>query len=59
MPDNENAQLAISRSKVDKLPVWQQVYQQLRLNKIKGITSYQVNGNLFIVVPLEKNHSEN
>lgn len=32
---------------------WQKVYQQLELNKINNVTSYQVNNNLFIVVPLE------
>ena len=32
---------------------WQKVYQQLELNKIDNVTSYQVNNNLFIVVPLE------
>ncbi len=36
------------------LPAWQRVYRQLELHKIKNITSYQVNGNLFIVVPLEE-----
>jgi hypothetical protein len=33
---------------------WQQVYKQLELNKIANVTSYQVNGNLFIVVPIEE-----
>ena len=32
---------------------WQKVYRQLELNKISNITSYQVNNNLYIVVPLE------
>lgn len=36
------------------IPVWQRVYRQLELHKIKNITSYEVNGNLFIVVPLEE-----
>lgn len=35
-------------------PAWQQVYKKLELNEISGITSYQVNGNLFIVIPLEE-----
>ena len=37
------------------LPAWQQVYRKLELNEISGITSYQVNGNLFIVIPIEEN----
>jgi hypothetical protein len=37
---------------------WQYVYRQLRLNKVKNVTSYQVNGNLYIVVPVGKEGNE-
>lgn len=36
-----------------KTPSWQRVYQQLDINKIENVTSYQVNNNLYIVVPLD------
>lgn len=35
-------------------PPWQVVYRQLRLHKLSNVTSYQVNGNLYIVVPVGK-----
>ncbi len=44
-----------SRAKyIAKRSNFQRVYKQLQLNKIKNVTSYQVNNDMFIVVPLDK-----
>lgn len=33
---------------------WQLIYRQLKLYKMPNVTSYQVNGNLYIIVPVRK-----
>ena len=35
---------------------WHHLYQILKLKKIKNFNSYQVNDNLYIVIPLEDNN---
>jgi hypothetical protein len=51
---NMKTKLLKKPNNFNKIPAWQKVYQQLKLNNIDDIVTYEVNGNLFIVVPLEK-----
>lgn len=50
---SQTSESSLYIKKGQELP-WQFVYRQLRLHKLANVTSYQVNGNLYIVVPVGK-----